>query len=122
MNIIPFLVGYVTLKSDLSIEHVAEILSERIFGGLKFGGKEEAIYEEVPAIYISSLLGLRVVLSGYQGHGDDEGYCLSISPTIKLNELMPSEVQIDLYLVTVLKQALKDYEEIEVLDVDINRR
>jgi hypothetical protein len=123
MSVLPYFVGYVTLKSNLEIEEVGNIISEKVFGGLGFGGKELEIYEEVPAIFISSsVLGLRVVLQGYKGFGEEEGYVLAISSNDTVEETEREEYKLDYYLVSLLRNVLEDHNEIKVLDVDINRR
>jgi len=123
MNVLPFFVGFVSLKSNLEIEEVGDIISRKVFGGLKFGGKELEIYEEVPAIFISSsVLGLRAVLQGYKGFGEGEGYVLTISSNDNMRYEKREEFKLDYYLVTLLRSVLEDHNEITVLDVDINRR
>ncbi len=52
MGKIPFLVGKVVMQSNLEIEEVGDIISQALFGGVKLGGKDERIYEEVPAIFL----------------------------------------------------------------------
>jgi len=66
----------VCFKSQLEILELGEMLSKELFGGLNFGGLEECIHEEIPAIYIKSpILGFQVILDGDQ----DEHYCLDFS-------------------------------------------
>ncbi|MBN9386289.1 MAG: hypothetical protein J0H74_36355 [Chitinophagaceae bacterium] len=113
---LPFLAGHVALKSDLSIEEVAKILSERLFGGLKFGGKEKEIYEEVPAIFIDpDILGFNIVLQGYPGINEEIGYSLSILPNIHLDGVTFKDISLDDYLIHLLKVVLKDVKEIIVV-------
>ncbi|GEB30575.1 MULTISPECIES: hypothetical protein [Brevibacillus] len=122
MDKLPYLVGDVTIKSNLEIEEVGNVISKEILGGLKFGGKEKRIYDEVPALFISSpLLGLSVVLQGYKGFGETEGYVLSILPNDNICDVEREEFKLDYYLTMLLKSVLKNHDEIEVLDVDINR-
>lgn len=117
MKKLPFIVGSVSLKSNLIIEEVGEIISDKLFGGLKFGGREMSVYEEVPAIYISShVLGLRVILSGYSGHGEEDGYALEVSPGITANGFEWKEYNIGLYLTQLCKEVLADTAEISVLE------
>lgn len=62
------------ISSRLSLEEVGQILSDRVFGGIPFVGREEYIRDEIPAIYSESwLFGTRFVLTG---EPDDEGYYL----------------------------------------------
>jgi hypothetical protein len=64
--------------SDKSLEEVAALISERIFGGVRFVGRDEHIYDQVPAIYAErDILGLRVILQGY---GGVEPYILEMRP------------------------------------------
>lgn len=44
--------GYCKIWSELSLENLGAILSERVFCKIPFGGREEDIHEEVPAIFI----------------------------------------------------------------------
>lgn len=63
-NKVPDIWGTGILKTDLSLEGVAEIISDRFFGGLPFGGKEEYIHEEVSAVFIEyPIMGLLITLS-----------------------------------------------------------
>jgi hypothetical protein len=114
---IPFIVGYATLQSDLSIEEVGLLLSSKIFGGLEFSGKHLEIHEEIPAIFINTLLlGLRIVLDGYSGFGPDQNFTLPISPWITFAGKKYEEVRLDGYLTELLRNQLADNKEIIVLD------
>jgi hypothetical protein len=114
---LPYLVGEVVLKSDLNIESVADILSERIFGGLKFGGKEKEIYEEVPAVFIEpDILGFNIVLQGYPGIDTETGYSLSILPNVHLDGVTFKSFSLDDYLTHLFKVLLKDIKEIIVVE------
>ena len=104
---VPFIVGYASLKSSLTIEEVGEILSNKVFGGLKFGGKELEIYEEVPAIFIQEpIMGLKIVLDGYSGFDEDSGFNLSVGPWLILEGFLREDVRIDNYLQQLLKALL----------------
>ncbi|WP_430509872.1 hypothetical protein [Gottfriedia solisilvae] len=73
----------VCFKSQLEILELGRLLSKELFGGLNFGGLDEYIHEEIPAIYIKSpILGFQVILDGDQ----DEHYCLDIG----LHPICPS--------------------------------
>lgn len=63
------------IYTSLQLEELGNLLSQKIFLNANFGGKEEYIRDEVPAIYFDGLLGLRVILYGY---GGDDGYVLEI--------------------------------------------
>ena len=70
-------IAEINIDSQLSLEEVGELISKKIFGGLKFIGREQYIRDEVPAVYLESdLLGLSYVLSG----GPVDGYFLEIEP------------------------------------------
>lgn len=59
-----------------TITEAGEKISEKLFGGIPFGGLEEHICEEVPAVYIKpQILGLEIVIQGY---GGQEGYNLGM--------------------------------------------
>ena len=113
-NKITRVIGSVGLKSTLSIEEIAEILSELVFGGAKFGGKELKIYDEVPALFINKgVLGLRVILQGY---ASNEHFHLGLLPDFKLKGIEKYEVDLSTYLLALLKERLKDVSEIQVID------
>jgi hypothetical protein len=66
----------VYIKSPLSLEEVAQKVSEAAFACLPFGGRDEYIFDEVAAVYIQTHpLGLDVIL---QGFGGADGYYLEI--------------------------------------------
>jgi len=72
-----YLVAGVEIDSEKSLEEVASLISEHLLGGIPFVGKDEYIYDEVPAVYAShDLIGLRVILQGDEGNG----YFLDIHP------------------------------------------
>lgn len=117
-NNVPFLVGYAMMKSNLKIEEVGEILSNRLFGDLKFEGKEKNIYDEVPAMYVESdIIGLRFILSGYSGMGESERFILEISPIHIFKDIDQKEYRLDRYLTLLLKDVLVDVQEIQVMDI-----
>lgn len=116
-NTVPDIWGYGIVKSDLSLEEVAAIISEKLFGGLPFGGKDRHIYEEVPAVLIGTpIMGMRIVLAaGTPGH-----YVLEIQPHglfrrhLTKNEVPGIRIRFDAYLYHLLKQGLKDIPGIQV--------
>lgn len=115
---IPFLLGTAAMKSNLSIEEVGKILSNRLFGDLKFEGKEKNIYDEVPAMYIESdIIGLRFVLSGYSGMGENERFVLEINPIHIFEDIDQKAYRLDSYLTLLLKDVLVDVQEIQVMDI-----
>jgi hypothetical protein len=50
MNKFPFFVCSLPIASNEDIHEVAKIISDKLFGGLPFGGLEDYICEEVPAV------------------------------------------------------------------------
>jgi hypothetical protein len=73
-----YLVCNLPIWSNKSLEEVAEIVSSRVLAGIPFIGRDEYIYDEVPAIYAKqNPLGLRIIL---QGHGGQHGYTLTMHP------------------------------------------
>lgn len=112
----PFLIGNVCLKSSLTLEEVADIISTRLFGGLKFGGKDEDIHEEVPAVFLEfPILGLFVVLDGYPGLDEENGYCLYVKPGIEM-PMNTNNVIMDEYLYYLCKNVLDEDEHIFVVE------
>lgn len=70
--------GSVVLQSTQSLEEVARELSRRLFAGVPFGGRDEAVFDEVPAVYIREpILGFFVTLSG---HEERHEYVLRFRP------------------------------------------
>jgi hypothetical protein len=119
----PHIYGNVNFKSDLSIKEVGSIIGEKIFSGATFGGKENNIYEEVPAIYIDNLmLGFLIVIQGYSGINHESGYWLNITPyfSITNNKKFINSIKYDVclntYLYALLDERLKDNPEIMVLE------
>ncbi|PWV56387.1 hypothetical protein [Chitinophaga sp. S165] len=74
--------GSAAMRTHLSLEELAEIISKQLFGGIPFGGKDRSIWEEIPAVYIETpVLGSLVIL----GEGNNQGapskcYILDVSP------------------------------------------
>lgn len=119
----PHIHGSVNFKSDLSLEEVGRIIGDKVFSGAVFGGKENSIYEEVPAIYIDNLmLGFLFVIQGYSGINHESGYWLNITPyfSITNNEKFKDAIKFDVclstYLYALLEERLKEYPEIKVIE------
>jgi hypothetical protein len=67
--------AFVDFVSDRSLEDLATELSIRLFGGIPFVGRDEGIWDEIPALRLKQrFLGLEVVLGGTAGNGG--GYSL----------------------------------------------
>jgi len=113
---LPFFVGYVSLQSNLALEEVGEMLSEKIFAGLKFSGKELEIHEEIPAIFIQQpIMGLKVILDGFSGLEEDKHFTLSIMPWITLDAEQENSIRLDNYLIELFKVSLKEYSDIVII-------
>ena len=69
----PFVTGFVHLRTDMTLECLGEAISVRLTGGAPFGGRDHFICDEIPAIYVSHLLGGTLVL---QGEGGEYNLCL----------------------------------------------
>ena len=114
--ILPKIVGSVNIRSLLSLEEVGTILSGTIFGGQVFSGRDLDICEEIPAIIISPFLGMKVILQGYPGYNEEEGFNLTVSSWFALNGATYEQLDINDYVYHLLKTELKDYPELEILD------
>ena len=121
---IPDFWGYCKIISQLGLETVADIVSKNIFGGLPFIYGEHSIWEEIPSMYIdSNMLGLLVIIGGY---GGEQGYDVNVQPYgnfdryLYSNKIKTYRVRLDLYLYHLLKEGLKDYPEIEVIEFKEN--
>ncbi|WP_437395120.1 hypothetical protein [Flagellimonas lutimaris] len=122
-NTTPNFLGYISLQSTLSLEELGEILSEKIFAGVKFGGKEKSIHEEIPAIFIEQpIMGLLVILDGYSGFEKGNWFTLHIQQWGEFgrymyeNKLLTSKVRLDFYLYYLMKQRLQEYSEIKIME------
>lgn len=104
-----FIKGNINFKSQLSIEDVAKTISNSLFGGAKFCGLEKCIYDEVPAVFIENgVLGLSVIIQGYEGIDSLQGYWLEIIPNHNIEGVEILEVNIDNYLNSLFKNLFSD--------------
>lgn len=76
-----FSLGTVHIKSTLDIQSLGKLISNKLFKGVEFGGLEDYIYDEVPAIYTKDILGCRFII---QRLVDDDEYHNEIILTNKL--------------------------------------
>jgi hypothetical protein len=120
---VPSLWGTCGLKSTLSLEEVGDILSQKVFAGARFGGRELDIREEVPAVFIDkSFMGLRVILMGYSGMEESKGFTVSIEPSgdfrqyLHKNKVERARVEMSSYLYYLLTEALQDNSEMQILE------
>jgi hypothetical protein len=113
---IPYITGGVKFRSDLTLEEVGEILSRELFGGLPFGGKDESIHEEIPAIFIEpTILGLQIILDGYNEEDEDQTFLLSIRP-LRMSDPHLKRCIIDKQLSSLIIYLLRDQSQIVVLE------
>ncbi len=118
--------GSAAVRTSLSLEETAKIISKQLFGGMPFGGKEKSIWEEVPAVYINTpILGSLVIL----GRGNNQGmpgncFVLKVSPWgdfdryIYKNKISNRRLSQDNTLYHLLKFGLQNFPEVEVLEPD----
>lgn len=85
------LYGSVALQSSFSLEETGKTLSAVLFGDIQFKSRQECICDEVPAICLEhELLGLRVILSGYES---DRIYTLELSRQVTSDFRLPPAQQ-----------------------------
>lgn len=123
VNKIPRFIGYISLKSHLTLEELGEVLSKNIFGGAIFSGKEKSIHEEIPAIFIEkSFMGTLVILDGYSGFEDDKWFTITIqmwgdfNQYIYSNKIKEEKTPLHWYLYYLIKQGLTGYPEIQIIE------
>jgi hypothetical protein len=60
--------AFVNFVSDRTLEDLASEFSDRLFAGIPFVGRDEGIWDEVPAVRLRDrFLGLEIVLGGTVG-------------------------------------------------------
>ncbi len=110
----PYLVCGLPIRSEKNLEQVAELISQRLFRGIPFVGKEEHFYDEVPAVRAKHhVLGLRIVL---QGFGGDQGYYLEMHPSgyPENREAAAKVLNPDLDITAYIAFLLSDIPEIQI--------
>lgn len=71
--------GYVDFVHPLPLIELADLFSQLLFGGIRFTGSDEGLWDEVPAVRLEAdFLGLRVELGG--APGEQGGYTLQVEP------------------------------------------
>ncbi|MDQ0227740.1 hypothetical protein [Metabacillus niabensis] len=120
----PYFTCSLVIFSEEDIFGVAKIISEKLVGGIPFGGLEDYIYEEVPAVYINeNILGFELVIQGY---GGEDGYILELHPhpcNSRPDDAERVTIEITSYIASLLegvenikveseKNSTKDYIEI----------
>jgi hypothetical protein len=110
-NKFPFVTCSIPIFSEKSIEEVAGKISEKLFGGLQFSGKEKYIRDEYPAIFITNpILGFRIIVYGF---GGNDGYILEIHPHSSTNKPVNAEY-LELDFSEYLAHLLKGIEGIQI--------
>lgn len=108
--------GEVAFKTPLSLEETGEIISTTILGGAKLGGKEEAIYDEVPAIF-TLILGTRIILHAGNSNSRNENiFILSIEPFNSL-KAYTNRIYLNKYLALICKEKLQNIDDIDVIEM-----
>ena len=97
--------AYVDFASNAPLEEVAGALSRELFASIPFVGNNEGIWDETPAVRLSSrLLGLEVVLGGTE----QGGYTLEASAadfpweTVAPNDVATTSVDLSRYFAFLL--------------------
>lgn len=81
----------VQIISNKPLEEIADLISERVLGGIPLGGREDYIFDEVPAVYAKlHVLGMRAVL---QGDGTRHPYFFHLHDARPLPKTSPDEIQ-----------------------------
>jgi hypothetical protein len=98
--------GSIPFRSPHALQEVADILSKEMAGGIPFGGREEMIWGDIPALYLGrGLLGLRVELGGWPG---EQGYELRILPRTAVTSQM-SDTELGEFVSELSKRIRKDH-------------
>lgn len=120
-NVIEFW-GGCAIKTELTLEQLAEKVSKTLCGGLPFIYGKQSIWEEIPSMYVDhSILGMLIIIGGY---GGDKGFEVAIWPYgsyssyIHDNNLseVKVKVKLDLHLYHLLREGLKGQPEIQVIE------
>ncbi len=84
-----FFQAAVDFVSDSPLKEIGEKVASTCFGGGKFIGENEGIWDEVPAMRLDRhVLGLEIVLGG--GPGED-GYTLEVASKDPLGGELPTD-------------------------------
>ena len=115
---LPRFKGGIAFKTTLTLEELGDIISNKIFAGAQFGGKDQHIYEEIPAVFIM-LFGWQLILQ--QGDTDSNkvtNYVLDLfqfSPVPNYD----NKIHLNSYMEYIFIEKLKDIPEIEVIGVPV---
>lgn len=110
----------VQFRTSLNLYELGEILSEKVFGGIKFGNEDKYLREEYPALELFQyFLNFQVILMDCL---KDNLFELSLEKSPKRSEYF---FQLKLYntiignyfLFQTINSLLYDYESIEVIEL-----
>lgn len=105
--------GGVQLKSNLSIEQLGSLISERVLGGIPLSGLEKKVYEEIPAIY-NECMGLSLVLQGFSGMQHEWGFVFSLVPSF--NSGSNETVDLSDYLFSLFQNKFSGEPDVIIID------
>ncbi|MCP3778977.1 hypothetical protein [Paenibacillus sp. MZ03-122A] len=115
----PYFTCSLPIESEEDIFGVAKIISDKLVGGIPFGGLEDYIYEEVPAVYINAnILGFELVIQGYGGDG---GYLLEVNPS-PYNESPDDTERVTVEITRYIASLLEGTEKIKIKYEQINEQ
>ena len=93
--------AYVKFNSSLPLEEVAAVISHAMCADIPFGGLNEYVRDEMPAVYASkTIFGLFCIV-----YGEDGEYCLELGPEgdFHLSPKAASYVYISEFIAEVLR-------------------
>lgn len=90
MSDIVFLQAAVVFKSELDLDELAGLIASVCFCSARFVGRDEHLWDEVPAVRLDrDVLGMEVVLGGHPGVPG--GYTLEVASRDPLGGDLPAE-------------------------------
>ncbi len=115
------LIGTIQFRTTrLNLYELGEILSEKVFGGIKFGNEDKYLREEYPALELFPyFLNFQVILTDCL---EDNLFHLSIERSPKRSEYFSQQnlrnsINFDYFLFHTINSLLYDYESIEVIEL-----
>jgi hypothetical protein len=112
--------GHIILRTEISIDQLAKVVSKALFGNIPFVKYDGGQYEGVQTYYIDHfILGLEILLQEAHKFEGAQQYVLKLSPNRSL-DLYPknsTQINIDEYLRLVAKLSLSEYPDILVTDL-----
>jgi hypothetical protein len=107
----PVISAYIIIKSPLDLEELGRKIADRLLPGLSFGGKDDYVRDETPAIFIPDVLGCELILDG----DTESGYTLALEPVkyyMEKGVFTPKAREVDLS--GLFAYLLADLKEVEV--------